>query len=103
MANVEKLSISLSSDMARSIKDAVDSGEYATASEVVRDAMRVWRFHRITVDPSDTAAIRRLVAEGLESAERGRLKPAEEVFQRLTAKYKAMAAAKKRKAKPRRS
>jgi len=102
MANVEKLSISLSSDMARSIKDAVDSGEYATASEVVRDAMRVWRFHRITVDPSDTAAIRRLVAEGLASAKQGRLKPAEEVFQRLTAKYKAMAAANKRKAKPRR-
>jgi Arc/MetJ-type ribon-helix-helix transcriptional regulator len=30
MANVEKLSIALSSDMVRSIKEAVDSGDYAT-------------------------------------------------------------------------
>jgi len=93
MANVEKLSISLSSDMARSIKDAVDSGEYATASEVVRDAMRVWRFHRITVDPSDTAAIRRLVAE----AENSPSVDAEKVFARLEAKYSPHLTNKRRK------
>jgi antitoxin ParD1/3/4 len=98
MANVEKLSIALSSDMVRSIKDAVDSGDYATTSEVIRDAVRLWRFKRITVDPSDTETIKKLVAEGIASADSGRLKPAEEVFDRLIAKYGAMAKSKKHKA-----
>ena len=102
MSNVEKLSIALSHDMVQSIKDAVDSGDYATTSEVIRDAIRVWRFKRISVDPSDTETIRRLVAEGIASADNGRLKPAEEVFDRLIAKYGAMAKARKSKAKPRR-
>jgi len=102
MASVEKLSIALSSDMVRSIKDAVDSGDYATTSEVIRDAVRLWRFKRITVDPSDTRRIRKLVAEGIASADSGRLKPAEEVFDRLEAKYAAMARARKKKTKPHR-
>ncbi len=102
MANVEKLSIALSSDMVRSIKDAVDSGDYATTSEVIRDAVRLWRFRRITVDPSDTKTIKKLVAEGIASANRGRVKPADEVFDRLIAKYGAMAKTKTRQASRRR-
>jgi antitoxin ParD1/3/4 len=102
MANVEKLSIALSSDMVRSIKDAVDSGDYATTSEVIRDAVRLWRFKRTTVDPADTKAIRKLVAEGIASADSGRMKPAAEVFDRLIAKYSAMAKAKKCKTSSRR-
>jgi len=103
MANVEKLSIALSSDMVRSIKDAVDSGDYATTSEVIRDAVRLWRFKRISVDPSDTETIRRLVAEALDSP----TVEAEPVFARLEAKYAALSAeraqsrgAKREKAKP---
>ena len=88
MANVEKLSIALSSDMVRSIKDAVDSGDYATTSEVIRDAVRLWRFRRISVDPSDTETIRKLVAEALDSP----TVEAEPVFARLEAKYAALAA-----------
>ena len=57
------------------------------------------RLERITVDPSDTKTIRKLVAEGISS---GRSRPAEEVFERLIAKYGAMAKAKKSRAKARR-
>jgi antitoxin ParD1/3/4 len=99
MANVEKLSITLSKEMADSVRDAVESGDYATTSEVIRDALRGWRFRRITVDPSDTATIRKLVEEGVRSADRGRVKPAEEVFDRLEKKYAAMAEARKQKAR----
>jgi len=101
MANVEKLSITLSKDMADAVRGAVESGDYATTSEVIRDALRGWRSKRITVDPSDTATIRKLVAEGIASAGRGRLKPMEEVFDRLEAKYRAMEKAAKGKAKAR--
>jgi antitoxin ParD1/3/4 len=101
MSNVEKLSITLSKDMADAVRGAVESGDYATTSEVIRDALRGWRFKRISVDPSDTVTIRKLVAEGIASADRGGLKPMEEVFDRLEAKYRAMEKASKGKAKAR--
>ncbi|MEP7211125.1 MAG: type II toxin-antitoxin system ParD family antitoxin [Alphaproteobacteria bacterium] len=58
-----KLSISVTDAHAKLIDDAVESGEYASASEVVRAALRRWR--------SD-AAIGRLWDEGLAS---GRASP----------------------------
>ena len=46
MANVEKLSIAVTPEMAMHMREAVETGEYASASEVVRDAMREWRLRR---------------------------------------------------------
>ncbi|MBW6423640.1 type II toxin-antitoxin system ParD family antitoxin [Rhizobium sp. XQZ8] len=42
MASVEKVSISLTSQHAEILREAVASGAYATSSEVVREAMRDW-------------------------------------------------------------
>ena len=56
MGSVQKISISLTQDLAGEIEAAVASGDYSTASEVVRDALRTWK-----QDRSDrTAAVRRL-------------------------------------------
>lgn len=41
-----KLSISVTDAQVHDIEEAVASGEYASASEVVRDAMRTWRINR---------------------------------------------------------
>lgn len=41
----EKLSISLPADMARMIRRRVESGAYASNSEVIRDALRLWQSH----------------------------------------------------------
>lgn len=38
----EKLSITLPAEMVAAIKKQVDSGRYASTSEVLRDAMRAW-------------------------------------------------------------
>jgi antitoxin ParD1/3/4 len=95
MANVEKLSIALPGEMVRSIKEAVDSGDYATTSEVVRDAMRSWTYQRRVVVTS-TADLKKKIAEGIASLDRGEGIPAEEVFSRLEAKYAAMAKARKK-------
>jgi len=46
MANVEKVSIALTAEMAAVVRDAVNSGEYASNSEVVREALRDWRIKR---------------------------------------------------------
>lgn len=46
MAGVKKLSIALTEELARDIEAAVASGDYSTASEVVRDALRYWKRER---------------------------------------------------------
>jgi antitoxin ParD1/3/4 len=42
MSKVEKISIALTADMLAAVNQAVESGRYATVSEVVRDALRDW-------------------------------------------------------------
>jgi antitoxin ParD1/3/4 len=42
MATVEKISIALPPEMVAVVRSAVDTGEYASSSEVVRDALRDW-------------------------------------------------------------
>ncbi|KQV33346.1 MULTISPECIES: type II toxin-antitoxin system ParD family antitoxin [unclassified Rhizobium] len=42
MANVEKMSVSVTPQHAEILRDAVQSGAYASSSEVIREAMRDW-------------------------------------------------------------
>ena len=46
MANVEKISVALTPEMAAMMRSVVDAGEYASASEVMREALREWKFRR---------------------------------------------------------
>ena len=46
MANIERMTITLPLEMAELIKGAVESGDYASASEVVREALREWKTKR---------------------------------------------------------
>jgi antitoxin ParD1/3/4 len=46
MAAVEKLSIALTPEFAADVRQAVEAGEYASVSEVLRDALRSWRRER---------------------------------------------------------
>lgn len=66
MSNVEKLSIALTVQQADLLREAVDSGEYATASEVVRDAMRVWQ-EKWEARQADIRKMRQLWDEGIAS------------------------------------
>lgn len=86
MAKVEKLSIALTPEMAAMVREAVAGGEYASASEVVREALRGWR-HRKEVEQQDFSALRRLWQEGVGAD--GGAKPADQVLDRLRAKYLA--------------
>lgn len=47
MANVEKVSVALTPEMAAMMRRAVETGEYASASEVMREALREWKHRRI--------------------------------------------------------
>lgn len=66
MATVEKFSIALTPELAQSIRTAVDSGEYASSSEVIREALRDWRRKRALQD-QEIEEMRQLWREGRES------------------------------------
>jgi hypothetical protein len=51
------------------------------------------RYNQLRV--TSAAQFRRMIEEAINSAERGDVKPAEEVFNRLKAKYSAMANSRK--------
>jgi antitoxin ParD1/3/4 len=46
MTNVEKLSIALTPEMAAVVRESVQNGEYASSSEVIREALRDWSIKR---------------------------------------------------------
>ncbi|MDI6026373.1 type II toxin-antitoxin system ParD family antitoxin [Corticibacterium sp. UT-5YL-CI-8] len=66
MSNVEKVSIALSSELLGTIKDAVASGQYASASEVVREALREWNL-RQPLRQAEIERLRKAWSEGLDS------------------------------------
>ena len=87
MSNIERLTIALPRELAESVRSAVASGDYASSSEVFRDALRDWKVKR-RIQQEETATVRDAIAEGLRDLRAGRLKPAEEVLSRLEAKYR---------------
>ena len=66
MANVEKVSVALTPEMLAVVREAVESGEYASSSEVMREALRDWKRRR-ALERIEIAELRRLWQEGLES------------------------------------
>lgn len=46
MQNAEKISITMTSEMMRVIRESVEAGEYASTSEAMRDAFRAWQRER---------------------------------------------------------
>ncbi|MGH7024268.1 MAG: ribbon-helix-helix domain-containing protein [Caulobacteraceae bacterium] len=66
MSQVSKISVALTPELAGLVNQAVESGEYATGSEVIREALREWKQRR---DPfqHERARLQRLWADGLDS------------------------------------
>jgi len=62
MQNVERLSITLPTEMARLIRAKVEEGGYASNSEVVREAMRAWQVQE-KLRADQLASIRAKIAE----------------------------------------
>ena len=86
MANVEKLSVAVTPEMAAMMRSAVEAGEYASTSEVVREALRAWEYRRKQRDQA-IDELRRLIQEGIDS---GPSVEGGQFFERLKAKYKRL-------------
>jgi len=87
MATFENINIVLPSDMVTNLRTAVKSGEYASSSEVIREALRDWKLKR-KVESLEIDELRRLVQEGIDS---GPSIDGQLVFSRLRKKYSEMA------------
>lgn len=66
MPEVEKISIALTSEQAALVRHAVQSGEYASNSEVIREALREWKLKR-DFRQTEMEELRRLWDAGLKS------------------------------------
>jgi Arc/MetJ-type ribon-helix-helix transcriptional regulator len=46
MSTIERITITLTAEMAQAVRSAVPAGEYASSSEIIREALRDWRHKR---------------------------------------------------------
>jgi antitoxin ParD1/3/4 len=68
------------------VSQLVASGRYNSKSEILREGVRL-----IEERETRLAALDASIARGMADMEAGRIKPAVEVFDRLSARYRAMA------------
>jgi antitoxin ParD1/3/4 len=66
MPDVHKVSIALTGEQIGALKAAVETGEYATTSEIVREAIRDWQFKR-ELRQEDLRRLRQLWDQGKAS------------------------------------
>ncbi len=88
MPTVEKVSIALPPEMLSIVRKAVETGEYASSSEVVREALRDWS-HKRSLREKGLEELRGLWQQALEDKSPG-VSP-HDVFERLERKYLAIA------------
>lgn len=72
MSEIERLTITLPREMAAIVKSAVDTGDYASSSEVVRAALRDWKLKR-ALQLEELATLKAEIATGLADVAAGRV------------------------------
>jgi antitoxin ParD1/3/4 len=83
MSRVKKISVALTPELDQTVRRAIKTGEYGSASEVIRDALRAWKTER-ALREEQIAEIRRAWQEGLDLAE----EDSATIFAELRARYK---------------
>jgi antitoxin ParD1/3/4 len=84
------MNVSLTPELEKLVNEEVKSGRYKSASEVVREGLRLIRLRE-----EKLKALRADIQEGIAELDRGEGIPAEKVFAELRQKAKAMAKSKK--------
>ena len=70
--SVERITVTLTADMADTIKAAVNKGLYASNSEIIREALRDWRMKQL-VQERRLEALQEDISKGLEDIRQGRV------------------------------
>jgi antitoxin ParD1/3/4 len=88
MTTTEKISIALPPEMVHIVRGAVATGEYASSSEVIRDALRDWT-HKRNLRQHGLVELRKVWQEAMNDKTSG-VSP-DDVLDRLEQKYQAIA------------
>ena len=73
MTEIERLTITMPPELAAVVRQAVETGDYASTSEVVRAALRDWKLKR-ALQIEELAALRADIDKGLADVAAGRVK-----------------------------
>lgn len=73
LSEIERLTITLPAEMAATVKGAVEGGDYASSSEVIREALRDWNLKR-SLQLQELAALKADIDIGLKDLAEGRVK-----------------------------
>jgi antitoxin ParD1/3/4 len=81
------MNVSLTDEMVRFVEDEVASGDYVSASEVVRDALRAMK-HDKNVEANKLRILREEVGKGIDDADSGRFskRTVDDILQDVLAK-----------------
>lgn len=72
MAELERMTITMPGELAAVVKAAVEEGGYASASEVVREAVRDWKIKR-AIQHEEIASLKVDIDKGLADVAAGRV------------------------------
>jgi antitoxin ParD1/3/4 len=72
LAEIERMTITLPSEMAAVVRGAVEGGDYASSSEVMREALRDWKAKR-ALQLGELAALKADIDRGLADLAEGRV------------------------------
>ncbi|SEO24526.1 antitoxin ParD1/3/4 [Nitrosospira multiformis] len=93
MTELERLTITLTPELSETIKAAVNEGDYASASEVIREALRDWKLKR-ALRQEELAALKADIDQALSEVVAGQL--SEFNRERIVERARKLLAARKR-------
>jgi antitoxin ParD1/3/4 len=73
MGNMERVTITLTPEMAEAVRGAVSEGEYASTSEIIREALRDWQIKR-SLRQQELEALRAGIRRGDADLAAGRVR-----------------------------
>ncbi len=73
MSDIKRMTITLTAEMAQAVRAAVKHGDYASNSEIVREALRDWQ-HKRRLQEGELEQLRADIREGLEDLGAGRIR-----------------------------
>jgi antitoxin ParD1/3/4 len=73
MPEIERLTVTLPAEMAAAVSSAVETGDYASAGDVIRAALRDWKFKR-DLQREELSALKADIDAGVADVAAGRVK-----------------------------
>ncbi len=72
MSNIERMTFTLTAEMTQAVKSAVKDGDYASSSEIIREALRDWQRKR-RLQECELEQLRADIRDGVDDLKAGRI------------------------------